>query len=137
MKMKPMAITEILRRIWLFSANKIKSSESFSKQPIQLIANLNSSLRHIIVTNAFSRKNRKMITIFLIFRLCCNQWLAQFVRLCCLGWGQTRFNWCCCYEPWNWKSCQSNENQRNLFNSSHQRLWRSWSLARVSKYSHF
>ena len=26
-------ITEILRRIWLFSANKIKISESFSKQP--------------------------------------------------------------------------------------------------------
>ena len=59
MKMKPMAITEILRRIWLFSANKIKSSESFSKQPIQLIANLNSSLRHIIVTNAFFRKKER------------------------------------------------------------------------------
>jgi hypothetical protein len=45
-----MGITEILRRIWLFSANKIKSSESFSKQPTQLIIELNSSLRHIIVT---------------------------------------------------------------------------------------
>ena len=32
-----MGITEILWRIWLFSANKIKSSESFSKQPTQLI----------------------------------------------------------------------------------------------------
>ena len=32
-----MGITEILRRIWLFSANKIKSSEYFSKQPTQLI----------------------------------------------------------------------------------------------------
>ena len=32
-----MGITEILRKIWLFSANKIKSSESFSKQPTQLI----------------------------------------------------------------------------------------------------
>ena len=31
-----MGITEILRRIWLFSANKIES-ESFSKQPTQLI----------------------------------------------------------------------------------------------------
>jgi hypothetical protein len=50
MKVKRMGITEILRRIWLFSANKIKSSESFSKQPIQLIVELNSSLRHIIVT---------------------------------------------------------------------------------------
>ena len=50
MKVKRMGITEILRRIWLFSANKIKSSESFSKQPSQLIVELNSSLRHIIVT---------------------------------------------------------------------------------------
>ena len=31
-KVKRMGITEILRSIWLFSANK-KSSESFSKQP--------------------------------------------------------------------------------------------------------
>ena len=37
MKIKRMGITEILRRIWLFSANEIKSSESFSKQPTQLI----------------------------------------------------------------------------------------------------
>ena len=39
-----------MRRIWLFSANKIKSSEPFSKQPTQLIVKLNSSLWHIIVT---------------------------------------------------------------------------------------
>ena len=45
-----MGITEILRGIWLFSENKIKSSESGSKQPTQLIVELNSSLRHIIVT---------------------------------------------------------------------------------------
>ena len=43
-----MGITEILRRIWLFSANKMKSSESFSKQPTKLIVELNSSLRQII-----------------------------------------------------------------------------------------
>ena len=36
-----MGITEILIRIWLFSANKIKSSESFSKQPTQLIVDPN------------------------------------------------------------------------------------------------
>ena len=36
-------------RIWLFSANKIKNPDSFSKQPTQLIAVLNSSLQHIIV----------------------------------------------------------------------------------------
>ena len=50
MKVKRMGITENLRRIWLFSANKIKSSESFSKQPTQLIVELNSSLQYIIVT---------------------------------------------------------------------------------------
>ena len=43
MKVKRMGITEILRRIWLFSANKIKSSESVNKQPTQLIVELNSS----------------------------------------------------------------------------------------------
>ena len=37
MKVKKMGITEIMRRIWLFSAEKIKSYESFSKQPTQLI----------------------------------------------------------------------------------------------------
>ena len=36
MKVKRMGITEILRRIWLFSANKIKSSEYFSKLEIIL-----------------------------------------------------------------------------------------------------
>ena len=50
MKVKRMGLTEILRRIWVFSANKIKSSESGGKQPTQLILKLNSSLRHIIVT---------------------------------------------------------------------------------------
>jgi hypothetical protein len=40
MKVERMGITEILRRIWLFSENKIKSSQSFSKQPDQLIAQL-------------------------------------------------------------------------------------------------
>ena len=50
MKIKRMGITEIFRRIWLLSANKIKSSESFSKPLTELIVELNSSLRHIIVT---------------------------------------------------------------------------------------
>ena len=40
MKVKKMGITEILRRIWLFSSNKIKSSASVSKQPTQLIVKL-------------------------------------------------------------------------------------------------
>ena len=42
MKVKRMGITEILSRIWLFSANKIKSSESFNKQPSQLIIAANN-----------------------------------------------------------------------------------------------
>jgi hypothetical protein len=37
MKVKRMGITETLRRIWLFSANKIKISDSVSRQPTQLI----------------------------------------------------------------------------------------------------
>ena len=52
-----MGITEILRSIWLFSANKIKNSESGSKQPTQLIIELNSSLWHIIVTHILSRES--------------------------------------------------------------------------------
>ena len=50
MKVKRMGVTEILRRIWLFSANNIKSSESVSKQPTQLIIELNSSLRQKLGT---------------------------------------------------------------------------------------
>ena len=46
-----MGITKVLRRIWQFSANKKKSSESFSKQPTQLVVKLNSSLRQIIDTH--------------------------------------------------------------------------------------
>ena len=53
MKDKRMGITEILGRIWLFSADKIESSDSFSKQSTQIIVQLNSSLRHIIVTMYF------------------------------------------------------------------------------------
>ena len=49
-----MGITEILKRIWLFSANKIESSEYFSKQPTQVIVELNSSLQHIIVTHVIN-----------------------------------------------------------------------------------
>ena len=37
MKVKRIGITKILIRIWLFSANNIKSSETFSKQRTQLI----------------------------------------------------------------------------------------------------
>ena len=50
MKVKRMGITEILRKIRLFSDNKIKSSESISKQPTQLIVELNSSLHQELGT---------------------------------------------------------------------------------------
>ena len=74
MKVKRMGLTEILRRIWLFSANKIKSSESVSKQPTQLIVELNSSLRHIIVIHIgqiFAKKKRatKIFQTQIIFAL--------------------------------------------------------------------
>ena len=45
MKVKRMGIKEIFSRIWVISANKIKTSESISKESSQL--KLNSSLRQI------------------------------------------------------------------------------------------
>ena len=48
MKVKRMGITKFLRRIWLFSANKMKIL--VNKYVTQLIIELNSSLWHIIVT---------------------------------------------------------------------------------------
>ena len=48
MKVKRMGIREILRRIWLFSANKIKSSESISKQATQLIIAADDGLLYAI-----------------------------------------------------------------------------------------
>ena len=49
MKVKRMGIIEILRWFWFFLyINKTKSSESFRKQPNQLIVELNSLLWHIL-----------------------------------------------------------------------------------------
>ena len=68
MKVKRMGITEILRRIWLFSAIKIKSSESVSKQPTQLI--IAAEIRHIsdqhIILNP-SFMTSLMVCIFFLF----------------------------------------------------------------------
>ena len=61
MKVKRMGITKILRRIWLFPANKTESSESFSKQPTQLIVKLHSSLWHIFVTNITLKPQNSLI----------------------------------------------------------------------------
>ena len=57
-----MGIAEILRRIWLFSANKIKTSQSVSKQPTQLIIELNSSSQQKLGTK--NLKKGKYIFIF-------------------------------------------------------------------------
>jgi hypothetical protein len=63
MKVKRMRITEILRRIWLFSANKIKIFESVTKQPTQLIVKLNSSLRQKLGTQEFSYQSYCMLVV--------------------------------------------------------------------------
>jgi hypothetical protein len=60
MKVKRMGITDILRRIWIFSANKIQSFESLGKQPTQLIIKLNSSLRQKLGTK-LRRKKKLML----------------------------------------------------------------------------
>ena len=62
MKVKRMVITEISRRIWLFPANKIIKTESFSKQPTQLIVKFNSSLRQIIDTKVRALEFHVIIT---------------------------------------------------------------------------
>jgi hypothetical protein len=55
MKVKRMEIKEILRTIWLISANKIKSSEFAIKQATQLIVKINSSLRQKLGMQDFTR----------------------------------------------------------------------------------
>ena len=80
MKFKRIGITEILGRIWPFSANKRKSSESFSKQQTQLIDKFTSSLRHMIVTNV--------------------SWVMEFLTCCVLkskvlGQNSTIVKWNC------------------------------------------
>ena len=50
MKVNRMGITEIFRRIWLYVTNKIKSYKSVSKQPTELVSELNSSLQQKLGT---------------------------------------------------------------------------------------
>ena len=57
MKFKRMGITEILRRIWLFSANKIKIFESVSKQPTQLIKVAHNCQPRMVSTPSSSELN--------------------------------------------------------------------------------
>ena len=63
MKVKRMGITEILRRFWLFSANEIKSSESFSKQPTQIIIAANNWLTQVFFYH-FMQKSGKFFLWF-------------------------------------------------------------------------
>ena len=70
-------------RIWLFSANKIKSSESFSKYPTQLIVELNSSLQHIIVTNFPTIENYSLFYLFLLLLLLFH---IEKIRLAKVNW---------------------------------------------------
>ena len=61
-----MRIKEILRRIWLISANKLKkNSESVSKQSTQLKIELNSSLQQKLGTNFKIERN----DLFCYFKL--------------------------------------------------------------------
>ena len=81
-----MGITEILRRIWLFSANKIKSSESFNKQPTQLIIKLNSSLRQLSHLETLGLFNFSIL--MKVFEICINliyklQWCKARVSSWC------------------------------------------------------
>ena len=64
MKVKRMGIADILRRIWLFSENKIKTSGSVGKQSTQLKVEFNLSLRQKLDTNEF-RIRQEVISFFL------------------------------------------------------------------------
>ena len=57
MKINRMGIKDILRRIWLFSANKIKIFESVSKQPTQLIKVAHNCQPRIVSTPSSSELN--------------------------------------------------------------------------------
>ena len=79
MKVKRVGISEILKMIWLFSANKIKSSEPFSKQPTQLIVELNSSLRQMIDSMDLSHIFFGPIVNFVFFMTIMTKVLTRYV----------------------------------------------------------
>ena len=72
MKVKRMGITEILRRIWQFSANTAKSSESFNKQPTQLIVKLNTSLQQIVakINTVFLTASSMVLKVVFCYQNC-------------------------------------------------------------------
>ena len=80
----------IFRRIWLNSANKIKTSESVSKQSSQLNLELNSSLRQIIAALGVWSFLMKKNADFLLRVL--QQWNICFFRCispCLKTWYRT------------------------------------------------
>ena len=67
-----MEITEILRRIWLFSASDKKSSESFSKQPTQIIIathNCHNGVLRYSFQHCESSKNNSRVRKFLLCQI--------------------------------------------------------------------
>jgi hypothetical protein len=90
MKVKRMGITEILRRICLFSANKIKSSESFSKQPTQLIVEL-------IAADNWHKGFLSIISLFSSFVF--STWF--FISLFTKWFKQSRWPYLISFKEWN------------------------------------
>ena len=79
MKVNGMRIKEILRRIWLLSANKIKPSESICKQSSQVKLELNLSFWQIITAiycrHSFGFQNSK-IDSFLYSKAFCSPYIC-------------------------------------------------------------
>ena len=83
MKVKRMGIKEILRRIWLFSVNKIRTSESVSKQPSQLKhkLELNSAPWHIIATKSITCSINIPSTILILTPLDFQTFLCPWIMV--------------------------------------------------------
>ena len=83
---------------WLFSTNRIECSESFSKQPTELIVELNSSLRHIIVTIVTLIHDDLLLvelSVFYTFYTFFHKLFFQFLGSS-LIWACRILNICCC-----------------------------------------
>jgi hypothetical protein len=142
-----MVITEILRRIWLFSANKIKSSEYLSKQPTQLIIAAHNSHNCLSLTQesgfkskSGSSQNRRKIwprfDVFIIIRAAGTGVIFDNSSWFGLYWG-IFLNWIWRYFAWHfWFSgCWG----RGLFwfririgNGSCRGCWGCWGFANLS-----
>ena len=90
MKGKVMGIKEILRLIWLISANKIKTFESVGKLSSQLKLELNSSLWQNIAFEKFRDKLQKNWKKLKTIRL--YNWFGRTVSLY-VGLPEAPFCW--------------------------------------------